>query len=80
MDESDFREFIREERLRHEQANRRVERWLLKNEERAAVQISTLERMNALLEDLVAESRAQRAALFAVLDKLDSRGPPPAGA
>ncbi len=73
MDESDFREFIREERLRHEQANRRVERWLQRVEERTTVQIATL-------EDLVAESRAQRSALLAVLDRLDSGGAPPASA
>ncbi len=73
MNESEFREFIREERLRHEQANRRIERWLQKVEERTVVQINTL-------EDLVEESRAQRAALFAVLDRLDSGGSPPAPA
>lgn len=73
MNESEFREFIREERLRHEQANRRIERWLQKVEERTVVQINTL-------EDLVEESRAQRAALFAVLDRLDSNGSPPAPA
>jgi hypothetical protein len=71
--ESEFRDFIREERLRHEQANRRVERWLQKVEERTVVQIATL-------ENLVEESRAQRAALFAMMDKLDSGGPPPAPA
>jgi hypothetical protein len=73
VNESEFREFIREERLRHEQANRRVERWLQKVEERTVVQITTL-------EDLVEESRAKLASLFAVHDKLDSRVPPPATA
>lgn len=71
MTEAEFRDFIREERLRHEQANRRVERWLQKVEERTVAQIATL-------EDLVAESRAQRAALFAMMDRLDSGGTPPA--
>jgi hypothetical protein len=69
--ESEFRDFIREERLRHEQANRRMERWLQKVEERTVVQIATL-------ENLVEESHAQRPALFAMMDKLDSGGSPPA--
>jgi hypothetical protein len=73
MTEAEFRDFIREERLRHEQANRRVEQWLQRVEERTVVQIATL-------QDLVEESRAQRAALFRMMDKLDSGGAPPATA
>lgn len=73
MTESEFRDFIREQTLRHERATRRMERWLQTVEERTEVQIATL-------EDLVEESRAQRAALFKMMDKLDSGGAPPAPA
>lgn len=73
MTESEFRDFIREQTLRHERATRRMERWLQTVEERTEVQIATL-------EDLVEESRAQRAALFKMMDKLDSGGAPPATA
>lgn len=73
MTESEFRDFMREQTLRHERATRRMEQWLQTVERRTNVQIATL-------EDLVEESRAQRAALFQMMDRLDSGGPPSAPA
>lgn len=73
MTDAEFKEFIREQTLRHERATRSMERWLQMVEERTVEQIATL-------RDLVEESQAQRAALFAMIDKLDSGGAPPATA
>lgn len=73
MTEAEFRDFIREQTLRHERATRSMERWLQAVELRTDEQISTL-------RDLVEESQAQRATLFKMMDKLDSGGAPPAPA
>ena len=68
--ESEFREFMREQSLRHERASRQMERGLWALERRIDAEVETL-------HDLVEESRAQRQALLAVLDRL---GPGPASA
>lgn len=73
MTESEYREFIREQTLRHERATRRMERWLQLVERRTEAQI-------AELRDLREESQAQRAALLLVLDELRSGGAPPQAA
>ena len=70
MTESEFRDFMREQTLRHERAMREVIRRTDEMVRRSDVQIDTL-------NDLVEESRAQRAALFAMIDRL---GPGPASA
>lgn len=80
MTESEFREFIREQTLRHERATRRMERWLQTVEVKTADMTRAVDAQIATLEDLVEESRAQRAALFKMMDKLDSGGAPPAPA
>jgi hypothetical protein len=68
--EAEFRDFMREQTLRHERAMREVIRRTDEMVRRSDVQIDTL-------NDLVEESRAQRAALFAMIDRL---GPGPASA
>ena len=68
MTESEFRDFMREQTLRHERAMREVIRRTDEMVRRSDVQIDTL-------NDLVEESRAQRTALFAMIDRL---GPGPA--
>ena len=70
MTESEFRDFMREQTLRHERVMREVIRRTDEMVRRSDVQIDTL-------NDLVEESRAQRAALFAMIDRL---GPGPASA
>lgn len=73
MTESEFRDFMREQTLRHESAMRGVIR-------RTDEMIRRSDEEIAELRDLRQESRAQRAALFAVLDQLRSGGAPPATA
>lgn len=81
MTESELREFMREQSLRHESTMRevikRTDEMVRRSDEmirRSDVQIDTL-------VDLRDESRAQRAALFRVLDRLDGAdGAPPAAA
>ncbi len=80
MTEAEFREFIREQTLRHERATRSMERWLHGVERRVDEMVRRSDVQIATLEDLVQESRAQRAALFTMIDKLDSGGSPPAPA
>lgn len=78
--EAEFRDFIREQTLRHERATRSVERWMQGVERRVDEMVRRSDAQIATLEDLVQESRAQREALFTVIDRLDSGGPPPAAA
>lgn len=77
MTESEFREFMREQTLRHERASRDMQRELRTMERRTVEMIRRSDVELETLRDLVEESRAQRQALFAVLDRL---GPGPAPA
>lgn len=89
MSESDLKEFIREITLRHERASQQTDRWLQiaddrtqemirKGEEMTSELRDLREQMNSELRDLRAESRAQRAALFRMLDRLGPGGTEPA--
>lgn len=80
MTESEFREFIREQTLRHERATRSMERWLRSVELKTEEMVRRTDEQIATLQDLVQESRAQRAALFAMMDRLGDGGAPPAAA
>jgi hypothetical protein len=76
MDEGDFRDFIREQTLRHERASRQTERGLRALERRTDEMVRRTDIQVEALRDLIQDSRAQRRALLAVLDRL----PPPAAA
>lgn len=94
MTDSDLREFIREQTLRHERASQATERWLRIADRRTDEMIKRTDEMIKRsdemikrsdeviveLRDLREESRAQRAALFEVLDRLGPGQPPPAAA
>ena len=91
MTEAEFREFIREQTLRHERASKNTERWLRIADRRTDEMIRRTDEMSrrtdemsvelrSLREDFREESRAQRAALFAILDRLNAGGAPPATA
>lgn len=84
MTEAEFREFMREHTLRNERASRSTEAWLRVVERRTDEMIRRGDEMIAelrdLREDFREESRAQRAALFAILDRLPPASPPPAAA
>lgn len=73
MSEEEFREFIREQTLRHEHATRTMDRWLLTVDRRVEEQIAELRSLRTEHQE---ESRAQRQALFAILDRLQD-GPEP---
>lgn len=73
MTESEFRDFMREQTLRHEVAMREVIRRTDEMIRRSDVEIEAL-------RDLREESRAQRAALLTMMDRLDPGGSPPAPA
>lgn len=64
MTEAELRNFMREQSLRHERTMTEVIRRTDEMVRRSDTQIE-------VLGDLVEESRAQRLALFAVLDRLD---------
>jgi hypothetical protein len=85
--EAEFRDFIREQTLRHERASRSTERWLRIADKRTDEMVTRsdemIKRSNELISeirelraDFREESRAQRAALFAMMDKLDGGAPP----
>jgi hypothetical protein len=85
--EAEFRDFIREQTLRHERASRSTERWLRiadkRTDEMARRSDEMVKRSDELIAeirelraDFRAESQAQRAALFAILDKLNGGAPP----
>lgn len=78
MSEGDLKDFIREITLRHERASRETREWLRIADERTGEMIRRGDEMIAELRDLRAESRAQRQALFRVLDRLGSGGTEPA--
>lgn len=78
MSEGDLKEFIREITLRHERASGETQEWLRIADERTGEMIRRGDEMIAELRDLRAESRAQRQALFRVLDRLDPGGAEPA--
>lgn len=89
MTEAEFREFIREQTLRHERASRATERWLRIADRRTDQMVRKtdelirrsdflLEGMRQQREEFREESRAQRAALFQVLDRLGPGGAQPA--
>lgn len=87
MTDSDLREFIREQALRHERASQATERWLRIADRRTDEMVKRGDEMIkrsdeviAELRDLREESRAQRAALFEVLDRIGPGQPPPATA
>ena len=80
MTEAEFRDFIREQTLRHERASRSTERWLriadrrtLEMAKRTGEMVTEIRELRA---DFREESRAQRAALFAIIDRLDGGAPP----
>ena len=82
MDDDAFREFMREMILRFERlarelhADNRVAQQKLDASREESRQY--FERIDAKLDEQVAESRAQRAALFRILDRLDGGGAAPA--
>ena len=92
MSDSDLKAFIREITLRHEKASRETDRWLRVAEQRTEVMVRRTDEMIrkgdemirkgdaviAELRDLRAESQAQRAALFRMLDRLGPGGAEPA--
>jgi len=73
---SDLREFIREQSLI---ANRRMDQYAKELSEWRDKMDRHFDRQDRKLDDLLAESRAQRAALFKMMDRLDSGGAAPAG-
>lgn len=88
MSEEEFREFVRQQTLRHERASRRMDRWLETVDRRVEEIIERTEILRAESEVQIAElrnrreehqqeARAQRKALFAILDRL-ADGPTPA--
>lgn len=79
MTEAEFRDFMREQTLRHERASRSTEAWLRVVERRTDEMIRRGDEMISELRDLREESKAQRA-LFKILDRLDSGEAPPAPA
>jgi hypothetical protein len=87
--ESDDREFMRQLLLRHEKATDamiarlnteseesriRTEQIRIEIEETRARTVANTKAMRAHTREFVAEMRAQRQALFRVLDRLDSQG------
>lgn len=89
MTAADFREFIREQTLRHERATQSMERWLQSVDRRVDEMVErtqqivrrtdeVIEEQRAQRSDLREESRAHREALFAVLDRLN-QGPATSG-
>ncbi len=74
MTEAEFRDFMREQTLRHERASRSTEAWLRIADRRTREMIKRSDEMIAELRDLREEfkdeSRALRAALFAMMDRL----------
>ena len=85
MSDSDLKDFIREITLRHEKASQETDRWLRVAERRTDEMIRKGDEMVrkgdaviAELRDLRAESQAQRAALFRMLDRLGPGGTEPA--
>lgn len=84
MTEDDFRAFIREQTLRHERATRANEKWLRVAEQKLEDMVrrtdEMIEESREQRREFREESRAQRAALFATLDRLNDSGPPPARA
>lgn len=90
MTEADFREFIREQTLRHERATRRMDRWLQTVDRRVDEMAERTEqivrRSDEVIEELRSlrrsheeESQAQRQALFAILDRLEGGAEPSPG-
>jgi len=73
--EAEFRDFMREQTLRHERASRSTEAWLRIADRRTREMIKrgdeTIAELRDLREEFKDESRAQRAALFAMMDRLD---------
>lgn len=70
MTESEFRDFMREQTLRHERASRAMQRGLLSMERRTEEVVRKTDMQIETLHDLIDESRAQRQALLAMLDRL----------
>lgn len=90
MSEEEFREFIREQTLRHEHATRTMDRWLQTVDRRVEETVErteqivrrtdeVIEEMRRLRKSSEEESRAQRQALFAILDRLEGGAQPSAG-
>jgi t-SNARE complex subunit (syntaxin) len=67
----DLREFIREQSLI---ANRRMDQFAAELRRNTEEMRRHHDRQDAKLDDLLAESKAQRAALFAMIDRLNSGG------
>jgi uncharacterized protein YhaN len=80
MTEAEFREFIREQTLRHERASRTTEAWLRTVDQRTQEMVRRTDEQIEALRDLREESRAFRDALLAMLDRLGPPEPPPASA
>jgi hypothetical protein len=66
-----LREFIQVITLRIERVAQAMDR-------KTDVLVAEMQNQRAVLEDLVAENRAQREALFRILDRLDGGGTAPA--
>lgn len=76
MSESeDLRTFIREIMARSDRGFERMERRLDRQFEAAAAErLRYFEKLSAKSDELIAESRAQRQALFRILDRMDGNG------
>jgi hypothetical protein len=75
---SDLREFIREITLGIERAMRRLDRAIEVMDRKTDLLAEEIRLQRGYLEDILAENRAQREALFRILDRLDNGGPAPA--
>ncbi|MBA2523815.1 MAG: hypothetical protein H0V25_10885 [Solirubrobacterales bacterium] len=80
MTESELRDFMREQSLRVERAQRSTEAWLRSVDRRTQEMIRRTDEQIEALRDLRDESRAQRAALLSMIDRLSPGGQPPAPA
>ena len=67
----DLRAFIREIMARFD---KKAEAWEAAERRRHAEVMARLDEQRSKTEDVIAENRAQREALFRMLDKLDRRG------
>ncbi|HEX8052076.1 MAG TPA: hypothetical protein VF517_03725 [Thermoleophilaceae bacterium] len=76
MSESDLREFIREQSLI---ANRRTDAFVKEISRQREEMRLHFEKQDRKIDEMVAEGKAGRAALFAILDRLDNGGPATAG-
>ncbi len=76
MTEPEFRDFMREMILRFERLADKISADTHQAREEAR---GHFERQDRKIDEIIAEGKAQRAALFKILDRLDHGGPATAG-